>query len=145
MQQTVEQRQGRESAGPSEAARAGRAWRRWLLFSNDGGITEEQGQALARIALAAFGCVLFLGMQYAGHDHVPLLLTLVYLLGSLLYLSFVTRHKTGYPWRRYLVILLDLAVATFLTAYFSGAGVAFYPLFLWVMIGNGVRYGQHFM
>ncbi|MBT8429847.1 MAG: GGDEF domain-containing protein, partial [Gammaproteobacteria bacterium] len=25
------------------------------------------------------------------------------------------------------------------------AGLAFYPLFLWVMIGNGLRYGQHHM
>jgi predicted signal transduction protein with EAL and GGDEF domain len=48
-------------------------------------------------------------------------------------------------WRRYLVILLDLGVASFLTAHFSAAGIAFYPLFLWVMIGNGLRYGQHYM
>ena len=88
---------------------------------------------------------LFLGMLYAEHDQTPFLLTLFYLLGSVLYLSFVGRPGAGYLWRRYLVILLDLSVATFMTAYFSGAGVAFYPLFLWVMIGNGIRYGQHYM
>ena len=147
MQQTAKQRLGDGIApaeGPAPIVERAAPWR-WLASRPHARLTEEQGQALARIALAAVGTLLFFATLSAGGGATPFLVTLVYLLGSVLYLSFVTRHRSGFLWRRYLVILLDLGVATFLTAYFSSAGVAFYPLFLWVMIGNGIRYGQHYM
>lgn len=108
-------------------------------------MTQEQGQALTRIVLAALGAVLFFAAREYGHGDPPFLLALVYMLASIFYLSFVSRHKNDYLWRRYVLIVLDLAVASLLTAHFSNAGLAFYPLFLWVTIGNGLRYGQHHM
>ncbi len=132
---------------PSEPAAAPvrrRAWQTRLL-GGGAGITEEQAQAVTRIVLAVLGCLGFFVARHFGHGTTPLLVSLVYLLASGLHLSFVSRYKKGYLWRLYAVILLDLGVATFLTAYFAEAGVAFYPLFLWVMIGNGIRYGQHYM
>ncbi len=117
-------------------------WQSWF-FRSPGGFTQEQGQALTRVILAALGSIVFFGALYFGHGDEPFMLSLAYLLASIFYLSIVSRHREQHAWRRYLVILLDLAVATYLTAYFSGAGIAFYPLFLWVMIGNGLRYGQY--
>lgn len=116
-----------------------------LLRRSGGELTQEQGQALTRIVLAALGSVTFFAAGKYGHSGLPFLLAVAYMLAAVFHLSFVSRHKNDYLWRRYLVILLDLAVATFLTAHFSGAGLAFYPLFLWVMIGNGLRYGQDHM
>ncbi len=116
-----------------------------MFFRPDGEVTQEQGQAVARILLAAFGTLLFYAARQFGHGDQPFLLALAYMLASFFYLSFVSRNKDGYLWRRYAVILLDIAVATYLTAYFTTAGVAFYPLFLWVMIGNGIRYGERCM
>jgi diguanylate cyclase (GGDEF)-like protein len=136
-----------QCAGPDARRRAtDRRWP-WLtkIQRSTGRTTQEQGQAITRILLATIGCVLFYFARDFGHGDTPFLLAVAYLLASLLYLSFVTWHKNDFLWRRYVVILLDLAVATYLTASFSDAGVAFYPLFLWVMIGNGIRYGQHFM
>lgn len=130
---------------PRRPAVKRRSFLRFISFEPIGDTTQEQGQALTRVLLAAVGCVLFLGARYFGHGDVPFLLALAYLLASVFYLSFVSRNKNRYLWRRYLVIVLDLAVATFLTAHFGTAGIAFYPLFLWVMVGNGLRYGQHFM
>ena len=115
------------------------------MFGGGAEITEEQAQAVTRIVLALLGCLGFFVARHFGHGSTPLLVSLVYLLASGLHLSFVSRFKNGYLWRRYAIILLDLGVATFLTTYFAEAGVAFYPLFLWVMIGNGIRYGQHYM
>ncbi len=134
---------GRRALHPSAGVR--RPLLQSLFFRGDRGVTEEQGQAVTRTVLAAVGTLLFFAARDYGHGDVPFLLALVYMLASFFYLSFVTRHPTGYPWRRHLVILLDLGVASLLTAHFSGAGIAFYPLFLWVMIGNGIRYGQHYM
>lgn len=151
MEQAFHQRLTDPDAGarepPAEPIRTSgrrRVWQAWLLGGNPD-ITEEQAQAVTRLVLAALGCLIFLTARQFGHGETPLLISLVYLLASGLYLSFVTRHKRGFLWRRYAVILLDLGVATFLTAFFADAGVAFYPLFLWVMIGNGIRYGQPYM
>lgn len=110
-----------------------------------GEFTPEQGQAVTRALLAAIGCGLLFVAQRFGHGETPFLLTAIYLLASLLYLSFVSRHRSGMLWRRYVLIVLDLGIAAYLTGHFQQAGIAFYPLFLWVMIGNGIRYGQHYM
>ena len=117
-----------------------------LFFRPGGGATPEQGQAVSRIVLAAIGTlVMYASRGLYAHNDAPFLLALAYMLASFFYLSFVARNPDRYLWRRYVVILLDLGVAGFLTAHFSGAGIAFYPLFLWVMIGNGIRYGERFM
>ncbi|MCB1801545.1 MAG: EAL domain-containing protein [Gammaproteobacteria bacterium] len=131
-----------EPEAPTQAHHS--LWRT-VFFRPAGRLNQEQGQALTRILLAAVGCIVFIALRRFGYGETPSLVTLVYLLGSALYMSFVTRHKNRYLWRRYIVIVLDLGLATYLTAYFESAGVAFYPLFLWVMVGNGIRYGQHFM
>lgn len=123
----------------------GRTLLQSIFFRPEREITQEQGQALTRVILAAIGTVLFFAARAFDQGDDPFLLALAYMLASLLYLSFVSRHKQDYLWRRYVVIVLDLGVATYLAAHFSTSGIAFYPLFLWVMIGNGLRYGQRFM
>lgn len=116
-----------------------------IFFRAEGEVTEEQAQAVTRIVLAALGTLLFFAARDYGHGDPPFLLALAYMLASFFYMSFVSRHPGDYLWRRYVLIVLDLGVASILTAHFSAAGIAFYPLFLWVMIGNGIRYGRHYM
>jgi diguanylate cyclase (GGDEF)-like protein len=136
----------RESSRPvAPIPRRRRSFWRAMFFRPQGEITQEQAQAITRIVFALIGVLGFFAFHQASTPRLPVLIGLVYLFASTLHLSFVTRHKTGYLWRRYAVILLDLGVATFLTAYFSTAGIALYPLFLWVMVGNGIRHGQHYM
>ena len=130
---------------PRPPIRARRSLLQWLLFRADVDLTPEQAQAVTRIVLAALGTVSFYAARDYGHGDTAFLLALVYMLASLFYLSFVSRNPDDYLWRRYALIVLDLGIVTFLTAHFSAAGIAFYPLFLWVMIGNGIRYGQHYM
>ena len=130
---------------PRRPIRARRSLLQWLLFRADVDLTPEQAQAITRIVLAALGTVSFYAARDYGHGDTAFLLALVYMLASLFYLSFVSRNPDDYLWRRYALIVLDLGIVTFLTAHFSAAGIAFYPLFLWVMIGNGIRYGQHYM
>jgi len=133
------------SRAPGQPRRARRGILQSLFFRREIEMTQEQGQAVARIVLAAGGTLLFFAARQLGHGEQPFLVALAYMLASFFYLSFVSRHKQHYQWRRYPLILLDLAVATYITAYFSSAGMAFYPLFLWVMIGNGIRYGERYM
>jgi diguanylate cyclase (GGDEF)-like protein len=116
-----------------------------IFFRLDSDVTQEQAQALTRVVLAALGTLLFLALRSLGHGDTPFLVAAAYLLASALYLSFVSRRRDRSRARRYAVILLDLGVATFLTGLYPTAGIAFYPLFLWVMIGNGLRYGPHYL
>jgi diguanylate cyclase (GGDEF)-like protein len=134
-------------ADPLSAGAAPADSRPWqsMFFRGEPLVTQEQAQAVTRIVLAAFGCVLFWVASVHGHGDTPFLLAALYLMASMFHVSFVTRHKEGYLWRRYLVMLSDLLVAAYLTAYFGPAGIAFYPLFLWVIVGNGLRYGRHAM
>lgn len=153
MDQTVERpgrsalRRASDLQQKNESPTPGRSKSGWWSLRSafhrpKGEATQEQGQALTRILLAAVGTAMFYAMD---NGDTPFLLALVYLLASTLYLSFVTRHRSGFLFRRYLLIILDLSVATYLTAFFTSAGIAFYPLYLWVMIGNGLRYGQQHM
>ncbi|WP_078117760.1 putative bifunctional diguanylate cyclase/phosphodiesterase [Thiosocius teredinicola] len=119
---------------------------RLIFFGSGGDINQEQGQAVARVALSILGsAMLAIVRAFDGADNLPVMLALSYMLASIFYLSYIARHKATHLWRRYVAIVADLSVATLLTAYFGTTGIAFYPLFLWVMIGNGLRYGQHHM
>ena len=151
MEQTV----NRQIAGDVSTAAGRRAkpvpareqvsiWRS-MFFRAEDPLNQEQGQAMVRVGLAAAGSILFLALQRFGYGEMPLFVVLAYLAASTAYLSFVSRNKNRYLWRRYTAIIIDLGLTTYITAYFGQAGVAFYPLYLWVMIGNGLRYGQHHM
>ncbi len=119
---------------------------RLIFFGSGGDINQEQGQAVARVALSILGsAMLAIIRAFDGTDNLPVMMALSYMLASIFYLSYIARHKATHLWRRYVAIVADLSVATLLTAYFGTTGIAFYPLFLWVMIGNGLRYGQHHM
>ena len=135
-----QRRQGRNTAPAGEAALP----RRRLPIGRHGDFTPSRAGGHPRIAGGARLRLLFAAQSF-GHGQTPFMLTAIYLLASLLYLSFVSRHRSGMLWRRYVLIVLDLGIAAYLTGYFQRAGIAFYPLFLWVMIGNGIRYGQHYM
>lgn len=119
---------------------------RVIFFGSEGNLNPEQAQALARVALSVIGSAMLAVIRlFDGADNLPVMLGLSYALVSVFYLSYLARHKSTHLWRRYVAIVADLSVATLLTGYFGTTGIAFYPLFLWVMIGNGLRYGQHHM
>lgn len=57
----------------------------------------------------------------------------------------VRRHPDQWPRRRYVTLLADLGIMTFFM-HLGGAKVAsFYPIILWVIIGNGIRFGERFL
>jgi diguanylate cyclase (GGDEF)-like protein len=54
---------------------------------------------------------------------------------------FVTRWPDRWPGRQLVVLLLDLAAVGIAIWLAGTAGIGFYPLILWIIVGNGIRFG----
>ncbi len=64
---------------------------------------------------------------------------------SLIHLWWTRRYPERFIGRRYLAIVGDLVCTSYVTYSFGLAGLGFYPLFLWIMIGNGLRFGPRYL
>lgn len=108
----------------------------------------ELSQARARVALTvvwlAFSTVA-LSVPTPGSAMAPLhgvLLGLCgYLLFGLLWWAWVARDARRPPWRRHMAIVLDVVAISFCFAAGGVVGVVTYPVYLWVIMGNGFRFG----
>ena len=120
-----------------------------VFFQADAQVSHEQGQALARIVLAALVTLVLFGLSVMGPAHLDLLTSLLigsgYVLISLVYYRWVTKKPHEYLWRRYIVIVTDLGLTGYVNYLFGVAGLGFYPIYLWVVIGNGLRFGSHYL
>jgi len=120
-----------------------------VFFQADAQISHEQGQALARIVIATLVTLVLFGLSVTGADFPYLLSSLLigaaYALISLVYYRWVTKEPHAYLWRRYIVIVTDLGLTGYVNYRLGVAGLGFYPLYLWVVIGNGLRFGSHYL
>ena len=114
-------------------------------------IDEEAAQSRARVAICLISFLVFSGIGLKqGLDHSVTLIqglaTIInYLVFSSLWYAMVRRHPDQWPRRRYVTLLADLGIMTFFM-HLGGAKVAsFYPIILWVIIGNGIRFGERFL
>lgn len=120
-----------------------------VFFQADTQISHEQGQALARIVIATLVTLVLFGLSVVGPPRPGLLSSLLigaaYALISLVYYRWVTNRPHEYLWRRYIVIVTDLGLTGYVNYRFGVAGLGFYPVYLWVVIGNGLRFGSHYL
>ncbi len=121
------------------------------LDPQDIAIDEEAAQSRARVAICLISFLVFSGIGLKqGLDHSVTLIqglaTIInYLVFSTLWYAMVRRHPDQWPRRRYVTLLADLGIMTFFM-HLGGAKVAsFYPIILWVIIGNGIRFGERFL
>jgi diguanylate cyclase (GGDEF)-like protein len=120
-----------------------------VFFQADAQVSHEQGQALARIVIVTIVTLVLLGFYTAdpGRPHLffDLMLSATYALVSLAYHRWVSWKPHDYLWRRYIVIVTDLGLTGYINYRFGVAGLGFYPIYLWVVIGNGLRFGSHYL
>lgn len=121
----------------------------YLFFQADSAIDHEQSQALTRIVLTGLVTLVMIGiaLQRDAGPQATLnaLLGLGYLAFSAGYYLWVSRSKGRHLWRRYLVILGDLGITAYVNYIHGLAGLGIYPVFLWIMIGNGLRFGTRYL
>jgi len=112
-------------------------------FKND----DELSQALARIIISPILLFITAGLIYFGqYDDT---FTLFVMAGHSLYSGFIffnTLRKSGnYPIRRVLNIIADLGAVTLVIYACDTSAIFLYPVMLWVIVGNGVRFGVKYL
>ncbi len=114
-------------------------------------IDEELSQSKARVAMCEVSLFIFLVFgKLRHHEHSDTLsnslLTIVgYLAFALVWYFMVKYYPNRAPWRRNMSMLADLAI---MTAFFHIGGknsAVVYPIFLWIIIGNGIRFGERYL
>ncbi len=102
----------------------------------------EASQARLRALLAAAGTIYFLVLYW--QERVPLAAGLFaggYTLAALLWAAWIRLRPAAAPWRRWIPVVTD-AAALSLASFIGGPwGVVFYPMFLQVILGHGMRFG----
>jgi len=115
----------------------------YIFFQASPEVGHEHAQALARIVIVGLLAILFIGRALAGGDVAHAWIAGAYLAASVGQVLIVRHWPRRFLWRRYLSILADLGMTGYVVYELGLSGVAFYPLYLWIVVGNGLRFGVH--
>ncbi len=114
-------------------------------------INEEKAQSRARVVICWISLAGFMLMAWTKGMHGSDLMNkglatiLAYLAFSTVWYELVKRYPNKFPGRRNISLAADLGI---MTAWFhlgGGEVATYYPIFLWVIIGNGIRFGEAFL
>lgn len=113
-------------------------------------VDEEYAQAVARVILSsvAFAVCLsapFLTSGSARATFVTSSTAGAYCLFAVAWVVLVKRRPGHFVSRRAIVIVGDLGMVTFAMYMMGELGASFYPLYLWIIVGNGMRYGPRYL
>jgi diguanylate cyclase (GGDEF)-like protein len=109
----------------------------------------EHIQALVRIAIAILG-LLYVFFVYASEkltadqSHVPYL-GLFIVSGSVGIFALIVLWPHISPPRRLLGMVFDYGMVSYFMYVMEDNGILFFPVYLWVTIGNGLRYGTRYL
>ncbi len=108
----------------------------------------EHSQVFVRIAITAL-FIAYLGWQAGGDSSLALYGTWLILIGELLVsvglLACILVNPQRSRTRRWLGMLVDYAAMAGVMHFMGEAATPLYAAYLWVTIGNGMRYGPHYL
>ncbi len=111
---------------------------------NRRGYDEELLQSITRIVFfAIITTILSLLYPYYLTDIMVAALS-AYALFSLLHFGWVYRAPGKNRWRRLSTIIADLGLVSFMMYVMDMQAIMVYPLYIWVVIGNGIRFGDRY-
>jgi len=114
-------------------------------------IDEERSQSRARLAICTVSLLGFVLITRTQSIEPSVSLahgfaTVVgYLLFAMVWYAFVVRSPRRYPGRRYVSMFADIAIMVYWMHLGDKYVTSYYPIFLWVIIGNGIRFGTRFL
>ena len=115
----------------------------YVFFQASPETTHEQAQAFARIVIVGLLTLLYLGHGLLGGGYLYFAIAAGYLTVSVAHVLVVRHWPDRFLWRRYISIVADLGMTGYTVHELGIAGLGFYPLFLWIVVGNGLRFGIH--
>jgi two-component system sensor histidine kinase RpfC len=112
-------------------------------FLNHG---SEYEQALIRVIIT-FAVSVYLGYQLlqtgnSAEFQPPLFAAVLYFFIGLIFAVFIARNDTPSKPRQFLAVFIDMAMVTYAMITSGEAGAMFYGIYLWLVVGNGLRYGS---
>ncbi|MFH1841997.1 MAG: ATP-binding protein [bacterium] len=125
-----------------------------MFFKRKSGISpvdEERSQSRARLmmclaSLVGFTLISFNRNLGQSETLVHCFRTIIaYLLYSIAWLFFVTKTPGKFQYRRYFTMFTDVGIMTFFLHLGDEHVTTYYPIFLWIIIGNGIRFGRLFL
>ena len=116
-------------------------WIKWTRNRLHGRPDSEHEQALIRVIIMS---LIFVFFFVTGFDSVALLAGCYLATSTLIFLWVLISPAKNEP-RRILGIVGDMAGASFGLALADGAGSPLIALYLWVIVGNGFRYGLNYL
>jgi signal transduction histidine kinase len=111
-------------------------------------IDEELSQSRARVVITGICLLVFSavgihkGLGQSDQLVQGLVVCLLYLMFAVSWYVMVYRMPGKWPLRRYVTILADLGIMTYWLHFGDKHVASYYPIFLWVIIGNGIRFGE---
>ena len=112
---------------------------------------EEYRQACARVVLSCVALAVCLSVWFwhaGGTTARPLstaAVAAVYGVFSAAWAALVKRYRGVFVARRLIIVCTDLAVTAFATYMLGPLGGGFYPIYLWIVVGNGMRFGPRYL
>ena len=115
--------------------------------SISGPMAEEVSQAKARLGVCLFALAyMAVWAFFSGAVSRAIVWTVGgYTAFSAFWFALVRLRPGEFAWRRISVIVGDLGINTFFMHALQAKGAFFYPLYLWIIVGNGVRYGPRYL
>ena len=101
-------------------------------------LKEEYAQAIARMALSLFATIVLFILD---KESIFFKIILFYVFYSIFHFLWVKFSKTQNIFRQYLAIVGDISMVTVGMLIANEAGAFFYFINLWIIVGNGMRFG----
>lgn len=109
----------------------------------------EHGQALIRIVIVSiiWLYIFFMGAdeKLSAYQHQALFFISYCLLAAVGIFALIIIWPQASPSRRLLAIIIDFGAASYLMYVMEDKALPFFAVYLWVIIGNGLRYGAHYL
>ncbi len=109
---------------------------------------QELAQALTRVNISSISFVIVTILVFVLDNNIffiSFFYISLHLILSLLILNFIKRYPKESFARRVFAIILDLGIISAIVYHMGVQGAFSYPLYLWVIVGNGMRYGVKYL
>jgi len=110
---------------------------------------EEISQAITRLVFIFIITLVFLiNYIFFNTDNISLIgigLAVSVAIYAIIHFSWVKKHPSKNSIRRLVAIFVDISSVSLALVYLEFMGLFIYPLYLWIIVGNGMRFGSNYL
>jgi signal transduction histidine kinase/CheY-like chemotaxis protein len=110
--------------------------------------SEERNQSIIRMAISSSTFVLLIAFNLIRDGHLAQSLVyglsaiITHFVFSVVWHQYLIKKPDAWPPRIYVSMVVDISTTTLAFYFAARFGSFFYPVFLWVIVGYGLRYGK---